>query len=338
MTYRLLEHRDRRFRLLSEYQAAPPEQAPPKRSFLRTVGRIASAGTPSATQDFASDLLRGGKPKSVIGQTLGWDEETSGVDRFQDTLSLIGIVDPFGVADATNAIGYAMRGKWGDMAISIAGLVPYLGDVAKIGKFMGKGAKVAGKGEQLLAKGAAAAAERGAARTATRAAAKGAGKGVGKGAAEAAAKTGEKSLGRQAYDAAAKSRFVRKGKAQLGRKLGRYGRSAVKAVSGEGKLRGKAAKIKQAYDKAQEFRQTELGQRVERGIKDQFSKDGQEQPEAKQSPGGHGPSSVGQTPEAKRPTVPVGEPCPPDATSSSRFGAPPGQKRCYPQQPGSHHD
>jgi hypothetical protein len=52
-------------------------------------------------------------------------------------LDLIGIVDPTGLADATSVVISLAKGKWLDAVISGASLIPYLGDIAKAGKFPG---------------------------------------------------------------------------------------------------------------------------------------------------------------------------------------------------------
>ncbi len=78
----------------------------------------------------------------------GPDPVTLAADLTQMTLDLAGIVDPFGVADGANAvislgrgIGSAFNGEWSEAgghllngAISVAGLLPALGDLAKAGK------------------------------------------------------------------------------------------------------------------------------------------------------------------------------------------------------------
>ena len=35
--------------------------------------------------------------------------------------------------DVVNAVGYALRGKWGSAAVTALGIIPYVGDVAKAG-------------------------------------------------------------------------------------------------------------------------------------------------------------------------------------------------------------
>ena len=50
------------------------------------------------------------------------------------TLDIAGIFDPYGIADGLNAALQWNNGDVSGAAISVAGLVPYLGDLAKAGK------------------------------------------------------------------------------------------------------------------------------------------------------------------------------------------------------------
>ena len=50
-------------------------------------------------------------------------------------LDLIGIIDPTGLADAASGAISLAKGRWLDAVISGASLIPYLGDIAKLGKF-----------------------------------------------------------------------------------------------------------------------------------------------------------------------------------------------------------
>lgn len=55
----------------------------------------------------------------------------TGVDMAWDAA---GTVDPTGVVDLVNAGRYALKGRFGDAAISLAGVIPYAGDLAKLGR------------------------------------------------------------------------------------------------------------------------------------------------------------------------------------------------------------
>lgn len=176
MSYRLLDplHRRRVFRILESR----------KREFRLLEGFVDTAKDLAKSDwgadAYGKDLIKGGDAKSGLGKALGWSKDTRLIDRVQDTVDLIGIVDPTGVADAANALTYAARGKWGQAAVSALGIVPYLGDLAKGGKFLKAGAK----GEKAVAKVAA--------RSAERTAAKGALKGAEKAAEKAAVHAAEK--------------------------------------------------------------------------------------------------------------------------------------------------
>jgi hypothetical protein len=77
----------------------------------------------------------------------------SWADVVQDILDLVGVVDPTGVVDVVNAVGYALRGKWGSAAVTALGIIPYVGDVAKAGK-AGHAVALATRGARQVARGA----------------------------------------------------------------------------------------------------------------------------------------------------------------------------------------
>ena len=49
-------------------------------------------------------------------------------------LSIIGIFDPTGIADGADALISLGRGDYWGAGISALGIIPYLGDLAKVGK------------------------------------------------------------------------------------------------------------------------------------------------------------------------------------------------------------
>lgn len=63
-------------------------------------------------------------------------------------LDMVGVVDPTGVADGLSALISLGQGKWVDAALSGAGLLPYLGDAAKVAK-VPRYAKAVGEAIQL---------------------------------------------------------------------------------------------------------------------------------------------------------------------------------------------
>jgi len=56
------------------------------------------------------------------------------LDIVQFSLDLAGIVDPTGTTDAASGLMSLARGRWLDAAISGVSLLPYIGDLAKLGK------------------------------------------------------------------------------------------------------------------------------------------------------------------------------------------------------------
>lgn len=84
-------------------------------------GRLASLGTGSPAA------------KSV-------DVGTISLDLTQMALDIVGIFEPTPFADGTNAIISLFRGDWAGAGLSALGIIPYVGDAAKLGK-LGKWAK-----------------------------------------------------------------------------------------------------------------------------------------------------------------------------------------------------
>jgi RHS repeat-associated protein len=62
----------------------------------------------------------------------GWRsmEFSRQMDQFQNGLDWLGTIDPTGIVDATNAIGYLVRGQGGNAAIAAIAILPF-GDLAK---------------------------------------------------------------------------------------------------------------------------------------------------------------------------------------------------------------
>ena len=50
-------------------------------------------------------------------------------------LDALGTVDPTGIVDGVHAISLAARGRWTDAALTGAGVIPYIGDTAKLAKY-----------------------------------------------------------------------------------------------------------------------------------------------------------------------------------------------------------
>jgi RHS repeat-associated protein len=70
---------------------------------------------------------------SLVGD-LGGNYSLQGDDILSAGLDIVGVVDPTGIADGLNAGLQAKNGDWLGAAISTAGIIPFIGDVAKVGK------------------------------------------------------------------------------------------------------------------------------------------------------------------------------------------------------------
>ncbi|MGH2666305.1 HNH endonuclease [Flavobacterium sp.] len=71
---------------------------------------------------------------SSLGIDFGGNYSIGGSEVLGAALDIVGIFDPSGVADAINAGISATDGNWGDAIISGIGIIPYAGDLAKLGK------------------------------------------------------------------------------------------------------------------------------------------------------------------------------------------------------------
>ncbi|MFZ5662501.1 MAG: immunity protein YezG family protein [Pseudomonadota bacterium] len=70
------------------------------------------------------------------------------LDLGQIALDIVGIFEPTPFADLTNAGISIWRGNWLDAGLSAVGVIPYLGDAAKLGK-LGKFGKVIERAVEL---------------------------------------------------------------------------------------------------------------------------------------------------------------------------------------------
>ncbi len=64
-------------------------------------------------------------------------------------LDAIGTIEPTPFADGLNGVLYGLEGDWGNAGLSMAGVVPYIGDAGKVCKY----GKKAAKSEQMLFRG-----------------------------------------------------------------------------------------------------------------------------------------------------------------------------------------
>ncbi len=76
--------------------------------------------------------------KSSFYQALRDARSSQRMDEFQADMEIIGAIDPTGIVDLGNAIGYALRGQTTNAMISAIGIIPYAGDLAKAFKYGSK--------------------------------------------------------------------------------------------------------------------------------------------------------------------------------------------------------
>lgn len=333
----------------------PAGQPPPVRTPLSTatpgapakeakgggfMDRISSARKgDQSSEAFGKDLVGGGEAKSGLGKLLGWNKKTKLIDRVQDTVDLVGIVDPTGIADAANALTYAARGEWKQAATSALGIIPYLGDLGKVGKFAGRGAKVGGKAAKVeLAAGKIAA--RGAEKSAVRAGEKAAIHGTEKGVSKLDKIKGAYNKGKEVYarvqDAGSKIQARRDAEGGGGpperTPLSTPTATPTTAPQPEpnadlgrrptGPLSGAAPEPSMASpDPGPMARGREAAQRAPAAAPPQRSGGG----------GGASKGSGGAT------EVPVDADCPGEKTKTTTWKATPGMKRCAAQTPGRDH-
>jgi RHS repeat-associated protein len=98
-------------------------------------------GKNNSSVTLKTDLIDINVNVSSLGVDFGGNYTLEGEAVLSAGLDLVGIVDPTGVADGLNAGLQAKNGDWGGALISSFGLIPYVGDVAKVGK-IGKDIKI----------------------------------------------------------------------------------------------------------------------------------------------------------------------------------------------------
>jgi len=90
---------------------------------------------PSLNQMFATPGDGGFEADGLTNYHLEAEKKEITLDMAQFILDLTGMVEPTPFSDGTNALISLARGNWLDAAISSVSMLPYLGDIAKIGKF-----------------------------------------------------------------------------------------------------------------------------------------------------------------------------------------------------------
>jgi hypothetical protein len=125
-----------------------PEKPKPEESpglFSRGVSWVKDKG--GSALDKADSALDSTKDVVSDGASWAWDHKS---DIGHTALDVIGIFEPTPFADGINAVWYLAEGDKVNAAISAAGMIPYVGDVAKAGKYGYKVSKVSGASESFI--------------------------------------------------------------------------------------------------------------------------------------------------------------------------------------------
>jgi RHS repeat-associated protein len=113
---------------------------------------ITLLGANNSSVTIETDLVDISVDASGLGVDFGGNYSIGGSDVVHAALDIAGVVDPTGVADAANASLYAAEGgSIGDVLISAAGVIPYAGDLAKVGR-LGKAVDKVGDAIKLADK------------------------------------------------------------------------------------------------------------------------------------------------------------------------------------------
>lgn len=93
---------------------------------------IVLRGENNSSITIVTDLIDVEVDVSGFGVDFGGEYTLDGQEIVQTGLDLVGAVDPTGIADGLNASLYLENGDWGNALLSGIGVVPYVGDAAKI--------------------------------------------------------------------------------------------------------------------------------------------------------------------------------------------------------------
>jgi hypothetical protein len=116
-----------------------PEQPKPQESsslWSRGVSWVKDKG--SSALDKADSALDSTKDVVSDGASWAWDHKS---DIGHTALDVLGTFDPTPLSDGINAAWYLAEGDKVNAAISAAGMIPYVGDAAKVGKYGAKAYK-----------------------------------------------------------------------------------------------------------------------------------------------------------------------------------------------------
>ena len=99
---------------------------------------IVIKGTNSSSVTVKTDLV---DITINVDYDFGGNYTLQGEQIVSAALDLAGIADPLGVCDGANTVLQAKNGEWGGAVLSALGIIPYVGDIAKLGK-AGKDLKI----------------------------------------------------------------------------------------------------------------------------------------------------------------------------------------------------
>ena len=91
-------------------------------------------GTNNSSLTIKTDLIDVSVNAGGLIGDIGGNYSVGGSEILGAALDIVGIFDPTGIADGLNASLQASEGNWGDALISSAGIIPFAGDLAKVGK------------------------------------------------------------------------------------------------------------------------------------------------------------------------------------------------------------
>ena len=102
---------------------------------------IVIAGKENTSITLTTNLIDIRVNASSLGINWGGNYVLNGEEVLSAALDIVGIIDPSGVADGLNATLQVKNGDYFGSLISVAGVIPYVGDIAKVGK-VGKDVKI----------------------------------------------------------------------------------------------------------------------------------------------------------------------------------------------------
>jgi GIY-YIG catalytic domain. len=110
-------------------------------------GECPNGNCPEGVKDIIK--LPNGEKETQIQEVVvvGKKKQNAALNAVQTTLDVIGIWDPFGIADGINAGIYLYNGDYKNAGISALGIIPFVGDLGKGYKY---GAKALSKVDEVI--------------------------------------------------------------------------------------------------------------------------------------------------------------------------------------------